>query len=250
MKTSLAISCVLFFAGLTGSALGCARAESGAPACADYTRADVVFLGKIVKIEDAAGNDDFPAGSRKIRFQVLSNFKGADNPTISVVTAGAKNDCGLKIKTGETWIVYAGLDQAAKFFREFRGRKVEPKGADSEAETLKAIAAGLTDSVFAGRFATAGRPYADEKIEVTLRRAGGKSLSAATDAEGAFSFAPLAAGKYRVRLAFPYRASLVWDEYLLNTNFAAGATSLFDYEIELREGDCLYNLFDVRKVAP
>ena len=245
------IIATLWFVLVAGAAgaFGCPRAETGEPVCAFYTRAEVVFLGKAVKVESVGGKDDFAAGARKIRFQVLRNFKGADNPTLSIVTNGPDADCGLDIKSGQTWVVYGALDQIDKFFHGFRGRKIDPKAPDAELDALQRIAEGKTDAMLAGRLTTGGGAYAAEPVEVALEGRGGRQ-TAQSDADGMFRFAPLAEGKYKVRLTFPFRADLKWDQYLLGTNFAAGPKSVFDYEISLRDGDCVFHLFEVTKPAP
>ena len=242
----IAFFCFVFIAGAAG-ALACARTETGEPVCAYYTRAEVVFLGKAVKVESVGGKDDFAAGARKIRFQVLRNFKGADNPTLSIVT-NAGDAGGLDIKSGQTWVVYGALDQIDKFFHGFRGRRIDPKTPDAELETLKLVAEGKTDTMLSGRV-TAGGASAAGPVEVALEGSGGRQTTK-SDADGIFRFAPLAEGKYKVRLTFPFRAALKWDQYLLGTSFAAGPESVFDYEISLRDGDCVFHLFEVTKPAP
>ena len=237
------------FCGGAGGAFACARTETGEPVCAHYTRAEVVFLGKAVKTENAGGKDDFAPGARKIRFQVLRNFKGADNPTLSIVVKAEDADCGLNIKTGQTWVIYGALDQIDKFFHGFRGRRIEPKEPDAELDELKLVAEGKTETMLAGRLTTGGGRYAADPVAIELDGRGGRQ-SATTDAGGMFRFAPLAEGKYKIRFTFPFRAGLKWDQYLLGTNFVAGPASVFDYEISLRESDCVFNLFEVTKSAP
>jgi hypothetical protein len=153
MKTRLLLILALIFIASAESASACAPAEDGTPVCAYWTRADAVFLGKAVKVEDAPKNENFPEGARKVRFQVLQNFKGADNPTFTVVVADAGALCGVNVKSGQTWIIYAGNDIVLKSFSAFRGiRQIEPKEAGGEAETLKNILAGKSDTAISGAF--------------------------------------------------------------------------------------------------
>jgi len=162
-------------------------ARAGEPPCAFWTRADAVFSGKVLKIENASKSEDLPAGARKVRFQVLQNFKGADNPTFSLVTADAKTG-GLEIKKGETWIIYANNDIVVKSFMAFRGVKIEPKAASEELETLKSVVGGKTQAAISGRIVSdvSNGNYEYEPVEITVENKG-KRMTAQTDSGGAFN---------------------------------------------------------------
>lgn len=244
------ITFLLFFTliAFTQISFACVLTEIGVPACAYFTRADAVFLGKALKVEDAPKSEDLPEGSRKIRFQVLQNFKGADNPTFTLVAAGAKADGGLSIKSGQTWVIYANNDIVVKSFSVFRGVKIEPKINNEELETLKNVSAGKTETSISGRIASdiPNGKYTYETIEISIE-GGGKRQTTKTDGEGAFNFAVPAGGKYKIELKFPYSAGLVWADNLLGTSYTQGNPTLFKYEVELYQGDCNYNFFEVTK---
>jgi hypothetical protein len=241
---------LLFFIliAFTNIAFGCAKTETGVPACAYWTRADVVFSGKVLKIENAAKSEDLPEGSRKIRFQVLQNFKGADNPTFSLVTADAKTGGGLEIKKGETWIIYANNDIVVKSFAAFRGVKIESQLANDELETLKSVIAGTTSAAISGRIVSdaASGKYEYEPVEITVENKG-KRLTAATDPDGAFNIPLPSEGTYKVEIKFPYRAGVKWNEMLLGASNTEGVPTVFKYEVRLGDGDCNYNVFEVTK---
>jgi hypothetical protein len=244
MKTRPALILFLIFFASARIASACVMTETGAPVCAFWTRADAVFLGKALQVENAPKNEDFPEGARKVRFQVQQNFKGADNPTFTVVT----NDYGLNVKSGQTWIIYALNDIVVKSFSAFRGVRVEPKIPSGETETLKDIAAGKTATSISGRIVSAsenGR-YGFEPVEVLIE-GGGKRFTAQTEADGAFNI-PVPDGNYKVELKFPYRASLKWDENLLGTSFSEGVPTVFKYDVRLNDGDCHFSFFEVLKM--
>lgn len=221
----------------------CVMPETGAPVCAFWTRADAVFLGKALKVEDAPKNEGFPEGARKVRFQVEQNFKGADNPTFTVVT----NENGLSVKKGQTWIIYAMNDIVVKSFSAFRGVRVEPKAPSEETEVLKNIAAGKTGASISGRIVSDAQngTYGFESVEISVE-GGGKKLTAKTDADGAFNLA-VPDGNYKVELKFPYIAALKWDENLLGTSFSQGVPTVFRYDVRLNDGDCQFSFFEVLK---
>jgi hypothetical protein len=205
----------------TDVSLAFSQTESGVPVCANFTRADVVFSGKVLKVENVSGKEDLPEGSRKIRFQVLQNFKGADNPTFTLITVNAKASGGLDIKSGQTWIIYANNDIVVKSFAEFRGVKLDPKVASEELETLKNIAAGKSEMTISGKLTTQNGKYTDFVIP--------------TD------------GKYKVEMNFPYKASLIWNDALLGTSLTEGIPTVFKYDVTLNPGDCNFSFFEVLK---
>ncbi|HVE56096.1 MAG TPA: hypothetical protein VNB22_04655 [Pyrinomonadaceae bacterium] len=248
MKAQFVLFILLIFIAFTNPAFGCLQTETGVPACAYWTRADVVFSGKVLKIENAAKSEDLPAGARKIRFQVLQNFKGADNPTFSLVTADAKTGGGLEIKKGETWIIYAANDIVVKAFTAFRGIKIEPKIPNDELETLKSVAGGKTEAAISGRIVSdvLNGKYEYEPVEITVENRG-KRLVAQTDADGAFNIPVPSEGIYKVEMKLPYRASLKWNEMLLGAFNTEGIPTIFKYEVRLNDGDCNYSFFEVLK---
>jgi len=236
----------LLFIALSINSIACTRTEFGIPACAYFTRADVVFLGKALKIENAPKSEDLPSNARNIRFQILQNFKGADNPNFSVVTTGKNSANGLNIKKGETWLIYANYNVVYKSFTEFRGAKVESVENNAEVETLKDILSGKTDTAISGQFATLSGKYTDEPIEIAVEGKG-KKFTAQTDANGAFNIAVPSDGIYKVELKFPYKANLIWNENLLGTSLTEGIPSIFKYEARLNDGDCHFSFFEVFK---
>jgi hypothetical protein len=241
MKARFVLPLFLIFIALTDVSSACAITESGVPTCVYWTRADVVFSGKVLKVESAPKSEDLPEGSRKVRFQVLQNFKGADNPTFSLVTSR-----DFKLKSGETWIIYARNDIVIKSFSAIGSVKIDPKISSDELETLKSIAGGKTESTISGRTVTDFSGEAVEAVEITIE-GGGKRLTAKSDANGAFSFAVPSDGTYKVELKFPYKASLKWNENLLGVSLIEGIPTFFRYEVKLNDGDCHFSFFEVSK---
>ncbi len=236
----------LILAFFTINFFACPQAETGVPTCAYWTRADVVFLGKILNIEKVSGSEDLPAGSRKIRFQVLQNFKGTDNPTFAVITKDAKTDCGLNAKKGETWIIYANNDIVIKSFAEFRGVKIEPNAANAELGTLKNVIAGKSATAISGRIAAPDGKYNFEPVEITVE---GKNFkqTAKTDDDGAFNVPVPPNANYKIELKFPFEAIVKWNENLLGTALMQGVPTIFKYEAKLNDGDCNFSFFEVLK---
>ena len=239
---------MLLIFSCTDFSFGCAPTESGVPVCAYFTRADAVFSGKVIKVETVPKTEDFPVGGHKIRFQVLQNFKGADNPTFTLITADWKTACGLNAKTGQTWIVYARNDIVIKSFQDFRGVKIEPKEPGTELETLKNIIAGKSATAISGQLASNGEngKYSDEAAEITVEGKNYKQTQN-TGADGFFDFPVPSEGKYKVEIKFPFEANLIWNDGLLGTFYTKGNPTFFKYEVSLGDGDCVYSFFEVSR---
>lgn len=246
MKFLLLLFLILTILSINSNA--CTRTEFGVPACGYFTRADVVFLGKAIKVENVPKSEDYPANGHQIRFQVLQNFKGADNPNFSVITSDWKSACGLNVKKGETWLIYANYDVVYKSFSEFRGVKIESQIPSEEVETVKDILAGKTDTAISGQFVSYAKSteYIYEPVEITVEGKG-KKFTAQTDANGAYNIPVPSDGTYKVELKFPFKANLMWDENLLGTSFTEGVPSIFKYEARLNDGDCHFSFFQVLK---
>jgi hypothetical protein len=245
-KLSFVLLIFLLLIAFTDVSLACSQTESGVPVCANFTRADVVFSGKVLKVENVSGKEDLPEGARKIRFQVLQNFKGADNPTFTLISVNAKASGGLDIKSGQTWIIYANNDIVVKSFAEFRGVKLDPKAASEELETLKNIAAGKSEMTISGQMTSQNGKYVDEEVEITVEGKGFRQTTK-TDADGAFNFVMPSDGKFKIEMKFPYKASLVWNDALLGTSLTEGIPTVFKYDVTLNQGDCNFSFFEVLK---
>jgi antitoxin component YwqK of YwqJK toxin-antitoxin module len=92
---------LLLFFTLNGYSCDCAFERSSFIEIFNST--DVVFQGKVISIK----NVEFPGGlSKEIVFEVVKNFKGAENKTIKIYLDNS--NCALGINTvGENWIIWA-----------------------------------------------------------------------------------------------------------------------------------------------
>jgi len=239
-------SLFLTIAACASASFACFVPESGEPPCASWTRADIVFSGKVLKIEGAQKSEDLPDGTRKVLFEVAQNFKGAENKTIAVFAADAKTGGGLSFKRGETWIVYAMNDIVFKSFTVFRGAKIDPKTPSDELETLKSVIDGKSSTAIAGKLVAQNNSYTYEPAEISVE-SGGKRFSGKSEPDGSFNIAVPADGKYKVEIKFPFRAFVKGNEFLLNASNTEGEPTVFRYEVKLNDGDCNYNVFEVTK---
>lgn len=244
MKTHLFWLLTLIFVFFTNVSLACSRFEFGVPTCAKFTRADAVFIGKAIKIEDLTGKGDYLDNELKVQFRVQQNFKGAENPTFTLITNDWRAACGLEIRKGQTWIIYANYNED-KTFVSNTGYKYNPKEDKEDLEILKAASERKTDTTISGRLISYGTyEYKYEPIEITVEGKGSRQITI-TNAEGTFNISSLTAGNYKVKMKFPFHASLLFLIPNLKSIYTEGTPTFFEYEVELKQGDCNYSFFEI-----
>ncbi len=226
----------------------CTRIDYNVPIQAEFTRADAVFIGKAVKTEDVKGRDEDSSDWMKIRFRVQQNFKGAETPTFTIMTSDWRGACGLNVKKGETWIVYANYDED-KVFRSIVGKKYDSSENKEEIEILKLASEGKTDTTISGRLGSFMYvPYQYEAAEITVE-GNGIQKSTTTGSDGTFSITSLTAGSYRVRMKFPFDAFVTFysgsDQKIVHSKRSA----LFEYEVRLNQGDQHHSFFEIGKYS-
>ena len=138
----------LIFSVFINISFACTLIEFGVLIQAEFTRADAIFIGKAVKVEDRKGRDDSPNDWVKVQFKVQQNFKGAENPTFTITTSDWRGACGLKIKKGQIWIIYAKYYDEDKVFRSIIGNEYNLSEDKEEVEILKLASERKTDLRF------------------------------------------------------------------------------------------------------
>jgi len=251
MKRNLILSLVIILSIFAGSSLACSRLEFAVPTCALYTRADAVFLGKAIKVKQFSDEDEDNAGMREVQFKVLQNFKGAENPTLTITTNDWRAACGLRIGKGQMWLIYADYDKEDKIFRSNEGSKYKPEEDREKVDFLKTASEGNSEvSIFGSLVSYFDQVfYKFEPAEVILEGNGNKQVIK-TDSNGLFKFSPLIAGNYKVQLKFPFKAALEQFSPITKYSVAEGNPTIFDYEVELKKSECNYTQFGVFKYTP
>ena len=245
MKNLFWLSVLLFLVFINIS-FACTRFEFGVPTQAEFTRADTVFIGRAIKVEHSAGKDDDSNQWSKVHFKIQQNFKGAEKPTFTIVTNNWRAACGLKIKKGQTWIIYAHYDDEDKIFRSNIGNEYNPLEDKEEVEILKLASERKTETTISGRLTSfSGYPYQHEAVEITVE-GNGIQKTTTTKPDGTFSVTSLKAGNYKVKMKFPFEASILYfpksDQKPVYTK---GIPTLFEYEVKLKQGDYDYSFFEI-----
>jgi hypothetical protein len=234
---------VLIFAVFTNLSFACTRFEFGVPTTAQFTRAEAVFIGQAIKVEDYLKTE----GYLKVQFKVQKNFKGASNPTFAITTPNWRAACGLKIKKGQTWIIYAFYNEESKTFESSHGYRYNPTEDKEEVNILKAASERKTDTTISGRLISYGvYEYKYEPVEITVA-GNGRQYSTTTKLDGTYKIPLSAPGIYKVKMKFPFRAMIEFGFSNKKTVYSEGVPTFFEYEIKLEQGDDDYSFFEVSK---
>lgn len=208
--------------------------------CASFTNADVVFAGKVAAIDSAQKSEELPDGTKKIRFSVSRNFKGADNPTFTLFSKSA-----FPFKKDETWIVFASNDIVYKSFAVAGGIRIEKKTESAQIQSMAEIASGSWPTALGGLLVRHGGFDREKPVEVTVTGKG-TAIPATVGSDGEFLVELPAGGRFRVRIVFPFETDVVWPDRLLGTNLSRGNPTVFEYDVELEKGDCSYSKIRLR----
>lgn len=178
----------------------------------------VVFLGRVIsKVElpePATGGDPnhVPKGYA-VHFTTTENFQGAgqNDQEVVIYTGSGSGDCGYPFIVGESYLVYAAAynNQMTTSICSGTNPEVTVGGILRE---LRAIRDGARVDDLFGTIALAptGAGYVDEvetrplpNVSVHVKRSDGETFSTTTDEHGAYSFASLPRGTYRIEQNLP-----------------------------------------------
>lgn len=109
-KMSMLLAIVSIFVISSLSAFACSCVELGTP-LEQLEWANAVFTGKVVDIDIPRGIVISSADPVKVTFEVSKIWKGTDDKTLVVTTAREGASCGYSFERGESYLVYAYLDQ-------------------------------------------------------------------------------------------------------------------------------------------
>ena len=118
MRQSLFILTILLFS--TGKSFACSCGELEPMSSSDYEKAGEIFIGRVTKIEE-----DRDKWRKKVTFEVIDQFKATQQKTeISIWTALDGAACGLNVKEGDKWYIFAQINENEEFVAGLCGRSV------------------------------------------------------------------------------------------------------------------------------
>jgi SdrD B-like domain len=200
----------LFLASWPASACSCLGPRSDEP-CAAYQAAEVVFAGEVTGISEEKGNDSWP--HKVVHFEILEGFVGITRGTVDVRTGMGSSDCGYPFAAGQSYFVYAGRTEDGELWAGGCLLVKILAEAHTDLAYARQVSRGGPPARLFGRVVHSARGGLQDRLEqtgianvqVTAEGPAGQHLTAATDAEGYFSFAGSREGAYKVRAAVPDR---------------------------------------------
>lgn len=210
VRLLLALAAFVALAGVDAAA-SCPQVNPGPP-CAEFWRADAVFVGtatQVILTPNTTGLAIGPYSKSTVYFSVEEAFRGVEDSSLTM----EMDYCGYRFKQGERYFVYAFRDRNTGALRVRHGvTRTRPLvEAAEDLEYARALPASARGSRVFGRVFVythdlrAGR-YAEEPLKgVKVWLEGDGRREAATDDEGRYEFAGLPAGTYTVRAEFPGR---------------------------------------------
>jgi 5-hydroxyisourate hydrolase-like protein (transthyretin family) len=219
MRTvTFAFSAVLIACLTAVNVHACSCLEGPSP-CATFTGTPVVFVGKVINIEESKRQIQRFGKMEEIRTSLLAHFeierayKGIpeNQVNINVGTGGGGGDCGYDFKSGERYIVFAsqGSDGRAVYTGICSRTQPLPEG-QNDVELIEALLKGKPETRIFGTVSRyqheldAAPPFQSKfkggaaglKVEA---RDGANVFSAVTDEDGRFQIRDVPEGKYEIR---------------------------------------------------
>ena len=233
------------------SIFACSCFGDNVPECVRAKYSDSVFIGKITKIEinprrvvkDEDG-DSHISQTRWIYFDVEHPVKGISSLKTRVLTDSGTS-CEIEgMEKGQQWVIFADGSESGTLSIEFCGGSYQIQDKNKIPEILTELTPSKGKQLISGsigdRFSTPG-------IEVTVRGQG-QEFKTTADSEGFRVIVP-SPGKYKISAIVPYSAQISSYDKDINFKTTLGVTeSSFEYDVELAEGDCDYNQFNLLRV--
>lgn len=247
------------FLFLSQNVFACICSENFAPLIADYSKAETVFVGKVISIKKFGKESEKKAyypKYRTVEFEIQKIYKGMNSPseTVTLHTNFSEATCGFSKdeapKKGQKWIVFAYKDQKENRLH-FGGMckpssKLESADDLSEYET-KFLSIKDKQGIF-GSLINEMKFDGIKNIEVHLEGEGMK-LTTRTDDKGLFYFPISSKGIYKItfnvlRAAYFTDSNSAVDQKLTIENANGDSKivkTVLTYQVQLKENEFDYN---------
>jgi hypothetical protein len=221
------------------TARACQCVEYGTPVCAQYWRADAVFVGQVREItaRDDSKQQTWPTAT--LHFIVEQPFRGITTATVDVETLSGTS-CDMKFEKGRRYLIFAARDSESKglFAGPCMGTS-EVKYAGDALNYIRSVTQqGATESI-SGRLAEMKYdPYAGVKVEVSNKT---KTFETTSDQEGRFQVSLPGPGAYTVTMRVPSSVGAGSSQdnpiQILETT---DTSTTIQYTVEVGKGQCDY----------
>ena len=224
--------------------LACQCDEYGVPICAQYWRADAVFVGQVRDITppDPKSNESIAT----LHLIVDQAFRGITTATVDVSTLSGTS-CDMKFVKGKRYLFFADQNpESKKLFAGPCSGTTDFEHADDELNYIRKLTQQGVSESFGGRVLIArSEPASGAKI---LIRKENKSFETTPDKDGYFSVAVAGPGAYTVRVMVPSAFIVRPDNEFVDKVEATDALTTIEYKAEVQKNQCHYRQIDLHPV--
>ena len=250
MKLLLIIAAVGLLVSLSSRADACTC--GAVRPCESYARAQVVFIGRVVKTETVNSAGPLPStaisttlteATRAAHFKIDEAFLGIDKAEVAIF--GEATTCDYPFEQGEQYLVYAYRSDDGKTLHT---NMCAGTALLSESRASVAYLRGLKNrppgSVFSGRIGEEYYNFRKQQFDgrpapraLVILESSARVSRARSNAKGEFAIEGLAGGRYKVRTdpAANYSSVNVMAEQ-----------PQWEWEIDIPDHGCVNNWFTIR----
>lgn len=246
----LIIVAMLWIPAFTEPVQACQCREYGTPLCAQFWRADAVFVGQVIDIKPLKRKPDDVYTYVVSRFRVQESFRGVSGPIVGVGTA-TNTLCEPKFKKGKRYLVYASLDDKTnQLFAGSCNGTTTAVDIDERLTELRKLAHREVGQSISGLIKT-HRYHGVPGIAVEVASSD-KTFKTMTNKYGKFSISLPNPGAFKVRVSVPYAVELTdsSDDNLAVRSNQTESGSIFEYEVILEKSQCSYLELNVDGTDP
>ena len=238
-KASLITLALIMVPFLVAKAYAC-QCSYPPPPCAEYWRADAVFVGTVLEI-----TNNIPSPGRHpkrlIRFTLEQAYRGVKERQVEITEY--MTNCAFEFEKGGKYFVYAYRDTEDSTLITSGCSRTHGFSPDSEdLAYVLALAKGTSEQAISGLVQQrySWEPFAGAKV---LVRGKGDNYATVSDKEGKFKITVADAGKYEVRIFLPPQSNLmgVTEELGTITKFEeTDKHTIVFYEVQVRADRCAF----------
>lgn len=267
-----AIFAVCLFCGLfllsSQNVYACSCSEHFAPLIVDYSKADSVFVGKVINIKKFGNESEKEAWFPKHRtaeFEIQKSYKGMNSSLKRIVLNTNFNaaSCGFADyeapKKGQKWIVFVYKNEEEN--RLYFGGMCDSSSRLEKASSLSEYEVEIFSAK--GKQAIIGTIVDDMKIEgikniEVILEGEGQNLITRTNEKGLYYFPVPFKGNYKITINVPFPAFLSDASFAIKENQtkenasenAKPLKNTLTYDVQLKDSEFNYNEIDMFVIQP
>ncbi len=211
--------------------------------CAEYWRADAVFLGTVTSITPAFADSASTAiSTESIRFSIEQSYRGITGNEVELINY--MTSCDYSFRLGGQYFVYAYRSPTDNSLAtSFCTRTTELSSANEDIAYARSVSNSISEQ------SVSGIVHINESTPVRgvriLARRGTRRYRALTDNGGRFNLVVAEPGSYTVQVILPRNLTLgsfvVGQERIHHTNIVEmGRHRIITYQPDVPSGRCVF----------